>query len=246
VEAITFRAGSAGSRLTGVSLVNRVMINANNIIVERSRIAGNGLNIGSDDFVTGAPATITTCVIRQNFIEAGFVFRTNSGTTIAGVLVSNNIITGDISGGNTASLNSVLISNNVIGNAVGTNGGNIDVDNCVLKNNILPRAAAAFALRSNATSNNVGAGTQFGTANGNQQNVALSTIFSGTGTEGQFRIAASGPADNTGESGNDCGAFGGTAPYVLAGVPNVPTIFQYAQSVSGTTLNATISTQSNK
>ena len=246
VGIISLVAGSQGSRVTGLTINSRVMINANNCTVERNLIFGNGCNIGRDDFQTSANATITSAVIRQNFINGEVTFRAGGSTTISGALISNNIIIGNIGGGNSTNVNSVLIANNVIGTRAGDNGGGIDVDNCVLKNNIVTRSAATFPLRSNATSNNLGTGTQFGTVNGNQQNVALGTIFTGAGSDGQFQITVGGPANNTGESGVDCGAFGATTPYIIAGIPNVPTIFQYSQSVSGATLNATISTRSNR
>jgi len=247
VDVVSFRLGSAGSRITGVTVNSRVVVNATNIVVERNRISGSGMNIGTEAFVTGVGAVITSGIIRQNLIEGELTFRTGSGTSISGVLVDNNIIIGNIGGGNSSTINGVLISNNVIGNRIGNSGGSIDVDNCVLKNNIVTRAAAVVAPRSNAFSNNLGTGTQFGASSGNQQNVALATIFgSATDSETQFEIAVGGPADNTGESGADCGAFGGGRPYILAGLPNVPTIFEYSQAVSGTTMNATISTRSNK
>ena len=247
VDNVSFRLGSAGSRITGVTVNNLLLVNATNIAVERNRIFGSGMNIGADVFITGISAVITSGIIRQNLIDSEFSFRMGGSTSISGVLVDNNIITGNITGGNSTSLNGVLISNNVIGNRAGNGGGSIDVDNCVLKNNIVTRAAATAPLRSNVFSNNLGTGTQFGAANGNQQNVALATIFgAATGTETQFQIAVGGPAAGTGESGADCGAFGGGRPYILAGLPNVPTIFEYSQTVSGTTLNATISTRSNK
>ena len=247
VSQVYFRLGSAGSRITGVTVTGLLLVNATNVVVERNRVGGSGLNIGADNFITGANAVITSGIIRQNLVETDLSFRIQGTTTISNILVDNNIILNNITGGNSTSLNGVLLSNNVVGNKVGTNGGGIDVDNCVLKNNIVTRAAAVVTPRSNAFSNNLGTGTQFGTASGNQQNVALSTIFgSATGTETQFEIAVGGPADNTGESGTDCGAFGGGRPYVLSGQPNVPAIFEYAQTVSGTTLNATISTRSNR
>ena len=248
VDVVSFRGGSAGSRITGVTILSRMMVNANNIVVERNRFTGgNGLNIGAEVFAGFTNVIITTGIIRQNLVETSLTFRMSGGTSVSNMLVDNNIITGNIDGGVSVNLNGVLISNNVVGNRAGNGGGVIDVDNCVLKNNIVTRATAVVTLRSNAFSNNLGTGTQFGTASGNQQNVALSTIFgSATGTETQFEIAVGGPADNTGESGTDCGAFGGGRPYVLSGQPNVPAIFEYAQTVSGTTLNATISTRSNR
>ena len=246
VGVVRFRLGSAGSRITGVTVNNFIMVNATNIVVERNRLFSQGVFIGSD-VSTGATAVITTGIIRQNLFEANLTFSMNGTTTVSNVLVDNNIFGFDINGGNSANLNGVLFSNNVIGNKAGTSGGGIDVDNCVLKNNIVTRAAAVVAPRSNAFSNNLGTGTQFGTTSGNQQNVSLGTIFgSATGTETQFQIAVGGPAAGTGESGTDCGVFGGGRPYILSGLPNVPAIFEYAQTVSGTTLNATISTRSNR
>ncbi len=237
--------GAAGTRLTGLTVTSRIMCTANNCTIERNRVFGNGINIGQDQFQTSTNVTITTGLIRQNFIEAVLEFRPG-GSTIAGLLISNNFIQNGIIGGNSSSLNSVLITNNVIGNRAGTNGVGIDVDNCVLKNNILT-SSGGVAVRANSFSNNISVNTQFGSANGNQSSVSLASIFGGgSNSEGQFQIAPGGPADNTGESGVDVGMFGGTTPYVLGGVPSIPTIFEYSQSVSGTTLNAVISTKSNK
>lgn len=40
------------------------------------------------------------------------------------------------------------------------------------------------------------------------------------------QLAANSPAKGTGEAGTDCGAFGGDEPYVLSGVPYVPSIYE--------------------
>ncbi|WP_035562863.1 hypothetical protein [Hymenobacter sp. IS2118] len=242
---VRFEAGSAGSRITGVTVGSLLMVNADNIVVERNRLQSSGLFIGGN-IITGAAAVINTGIIRQNLMD-GLGFSVSAASPVSGVLIDNNIIIGNISNGNSPNVNGVLISNNVLGNRAGNGGGAISIDNSVLKNNIITNAAAAVAPNSNAFSNNLSTGTQFGTINGNQQNVALGSIFgSATGTETQFQIAVGGPADNTGESGVDCGAFGAARPYILTGLPAVPTIFEYAQSISGATLNATISTRSNK
>ena len=249
VGIVFLRPTAAGTRVTGLTITGRLGCSANNCIVERNRILGNGLNIGTDDFATGTSATITNGLFRQNYIEAPLSFRGSGSTTISGVLVGNNFILNglNVASGPFTNLNSALIANNIIGDRAGNSGASLNIDNCVVKNNIITSVGGTFAVRANASNNNIGTGTQFGTANGNQQNVALASIFgAGTGSESQFQIAAAGPADNTGESGVDVGMFGGTTPYVLAGVPSIPTIFQYSQSVSGTTLNAVISTRSNK
>ncbi len=105
----------------------------------------------------------------------------------------------------------------------------------------------SFTPRNNAYSYNISGNAAFGTANGNQQNVSPANLFVGgtASTDGAFQLRTGSPAIGTGESGTDVGAFAGALPYRLSGIPNVPTIYQYSQSVSGNTLNATISTRSN-
>jgi hypothetical protein len=136
----------------------------------------------------------------------------------------------------------------VVGGVTGSgNQAQIEVDNAVIKNNIMTTAASSFTPRNNAYSYNISAGTQFGTANSNRQNISPASLFVGgtASTDGAFQLRTGSPAIGAGESGVDVGAFGGTTPYRIAGIPNVPTIYQYSQSVSGNTLNATISTKSN-
>jgi hypothetical protein len=243
---VIFAAGSAGSRITGCTINSTFAVAANNVTVERNFIATT-FYLGSNPF-TGIATTISSGLIRQNYFLGGSInFNLGGATTISNVLIANNIILNGIAGGNSPDLNSVLIMNNVLGRLAGNGGGDIDVDNCVIKNNIVTDPTATFTLRANATSNNLGAGTQFGTSNGNQQNVSMTGMFVGgtASTDGAFRLAAGSPAIGAGESGVDAGAYGGGTPYRIAGIPSVPTIYQYSQSVTGNTLNATISTRSN-
>ena len=53
------------------------------------------------------------------------------------------------------------------------------------------------------------------------------------------------PARGTGQGGTDVGAFGGNAPYKLGGLPNIPAIYQQTQTITGNSLNGTLSTRSN-
>ena len=47
-------------------------------------------------------------------------------------------------------------------------------------------------------------------------------------------LKAGSPAIGGGVSGADCGAFGGPAPYVLSGVPNLPHIYEADVPASAT------------
>ena len=104
-------------------------------------------------------------------------------------------------------------------------------------------------MNNNVYFNNISDGTLFGNANGNQQNVTSASLFTQAGTvneDAYWKLKAGSPAIGAGYGGVDCGAFGGPNPYKLAGIPNVPTIYQLTVPPTGTTnINVTISTKSN-
>ncbi|WP_400192143.1 hypothetical protein [Hymenobacter sp. B81] len=243
---ISFAAGSAGSRITGC-VITTLYIGASNVTVERNRITSQ-LYIGYNPQI--GSVTVSNIIVRQNYSPGNFYLYPGSSAPVSNVNISNNIIHNGISTPTAqyASMTGILIANNVLGRADGATTGELQVDNAVIKNNYITRAAATYTPRNNAATYNIGAGTQFGTSNGNQQNVLPTSVFVGStaSTDGEYQLrAGNNPARGTGESGVDVGAFGGAVPYRLSGIPNVPTIYEYNQSVSGNTLNATISTRSN-
>ena len=251
-DAVTFANGSAGSRITGC-VVGGVNIGASNITVERNQITST-FYVGYNPAI--GSVGVSNILIRQNYIAGGnslsFFPGGTAATAVNSVIVNGNIITGSINTPTTqyTRLGSILISNNVIGELTGSTNYSLDVDNAVIKNNILTSTVGTgnnFNPRSNNFSNNISGNTAFGTANGNQQNISPSAIFVGgtASTDGAFALRTGSPAIGTGESGVDVGAFGGTIPYRIAGIPNVPAIYQFNQTVSGNSLNGTISTRSN-
>ncbi|MDO7845129.1 hypothetical protein Q5H92_02085 [Hymenobacter sp. M29] len=251
-DAITFAAGSAGSRITGCTLNTSMNIAASNVTVERNRFASGYCYIGYNPSI--GSVGVSGIIFRQNIVENGYSVSlypgSTAGTAVSNVNITNNILTGGItSSGQYTRMSNILISNNVIGTLAGTSQYGIDVDNAVIKNNIMTYTGAGnnFTPRNNAYSYNIAGNAEFGTANGNQQNVTPGNLFVGgtASTDGAFQLRTTSPAIGTGESGVDVGAFGGALPYRLSGIPNVPTIYQYNQSVSGNSLNATISTRSN-
>jgi len=248
---ITFASGSAGSRITGCVINSTLAIGANNITVERNYLSFATTYIGYNPSI--GSVSVSGIVFRQNYVDNGYpiYFYNYTNSTVSNVNITNNFIGGGITTvyGVYNTLSNVLISNNVIGGLAGSSNYGIQVDNAVIKNNILTYTGTGnnFTPRNNAYSYNISGNTAFGTANGNQQNVSPANIFVGgtASTDGAYQLRTGSPAIGTGESGTDVGAFGGALPYRIAGIPNVPTIYQYSQSVSGNSLNATISTRSN-
>ena len=84
--------------------------------------------------------------------------------------------------------------------------------------------------------NNISSGTVFGTSNGNQSNVDMSTVFvgpEGNSTDGQWQLKPGSPAIGAGTDGNDIGMFGGPSPYVLSGIPGIPHIYFFSSPANG-------------
>ena len=75
--------------------------------------------------------------------------------------------------------------------------------------------------------NNIGNSTQFGTTNGNQENVAPATIFvdSSSGVDSDLQLKAGSPAIAAGLFGEDCGMYGADHPYKTSLLPAIPAIW---------------------
>lgn len=166
--------------------------------------------------------------------------------------IRNNIIisTFDLSNANNQSN---IVRNNVFRGGLYINGG-------YFANNII--SSTTFTVLNVTIKNNIAIGTggNFSTyvgTNGNQNNMTDAAVFQGlTGNtnDGQWRLKAGSPAIGAGLTigtvvSPDCGAFGGPDPYILAGIPNIPTIYSFTVPASipaGTaTMNVTISTKNN-
>lgn len=92
----------------------------------------------------------------------------------------------------------------------------------------------------NLVSNNLANNSQFGTADANQANVDMSTVFVGTGSyDGFFKLKVGSPAIGAGYGSTvqtpvDAGMFGGgSTAYVLSGIPAIPSIYFFANQPVG-------------
>jgi len=75
-------------------------------------------------------------------------------------------------------------------------------------------------------------GEQFSEGNGNQRNVVMDNVFVGGDYDARWKLREGSPAKGAGANGEDCGIFGGSSPYVLSGVPPLPTIYYFDVPVS--------------
>jgi hypothetical protein len=238
VGACTFSSGSANSVVMGVYFTNTVTIFTGVVKIRRCRVENTSYGI---IFQSGSDGS----EVSQSYIENTL---TNSSppsilinASLADIKINNNYI--DHAGtsyyaistaGSSSLSGSSAIFNNVIRQHVDISGG-------VIYNNIL--ISGNFSSAGATTYNNIGNSTQFGTENGNQINVNMTDVFVESGTsDGQWQIAADGPADDNGFGGTDCGMFenGINMGYVLSGIPPVPAIYDFSATtdLSDITVNA--------
>jgi hypothetical protein len=159
---------------------------------------------------------------------------------------TNNIFTGSFDISNVFSLNN-LVRNNVFRSAIAMYNG-------YFANNII--TGTTFTLTNVTIRNNISTGTNLPVGSGNINSATDAALFQGltaNSTDGQWRLKAGSPAFGAGETVSaitpDCGAFGTADPYVLSGIPPIPTIYSLTVpasiATSATTMPITISTKSN-
>lgn len=221
---ISFEPGSSGSCIQGISTGN-FYLSTSNILMRRNYISSYVYMYAGADNIT----------LLDNFM----VGISEQSSPFTGLNLSNNILSGCIISLSSA-VSNVTFENNTCIN------GYVQLYNAQINNNIFYNTS--FTPYNSVYFNNIGSSTQFGTANGNQQNVTMvNNVFVASGTtDSQYMLKAGSPAIGAGFGGVDCGAFGGPNPYRLAGIPNVPTIYKLTVPPTGTTnINVTISTRSN-
>ncbi len=196
-------------------------------------------------------ATINTVMdawqIKKCFFAGGINF---SGTNdvMKNLVFTNNIMANGLYLNNTKNFNN-LIRNNVLRSTV-------DIRNAYFANNSINTTPTFISC---VIKNNIAVGTYLPVGNGNLNNQSDANVFQGlTGNshDGQWRLKTSpaSPAIGAGESIGgvtpDIGAYGTADPYILSGIPPVPTIYSLIAPASvpssATNMLINISSKSNK
>ena len=220
-SSITFTTGSEGSTIMGCKFKYQVdvKINVSDITVIRNHLSSVEFNGISNNIL-----------VAQNYVENQiYTSWVAPAGQITNSIISSNIIKGQISTG--LSSGSLMVSNNVCLTA----GWSFPIDcyNATIQNNIL--IGSSFNIISPNTGNTISYnimasdGTNI---NGNQYNILMASVFADfdgaldMSTDGKWKLKDGSPAIGAGIDGTNCGAFGGLAPYILSGIPNLPHIYQ--------------------
>ena len=215
---LTFNSGSENSIIMGVTAINPVDCNANQVLFKRCYIKDYNIYTNANNVV------VTQCYLWNVSVASGNLTLTNSVLSYDGTGSYSLVMSGSTSG---------TICNNIIC------GGQV-LNSADYYNNISTGTGTAGTFAENYSSvyNNIGAANQYIAYNdSNQNNVPMNTVFVLSGSpNGKYKlIPGTSPALNWGHDGVDCGIFDGMYPYVLSGMPTVPAIW-YLQ-VQGTNVS---------
>lgn len=252
-SALSLKAGSSGTFIMGLHFdisSNCIDIEGglSNIVIKRNLLDGSG----AIRFNLTNSSVINNITIQQNYFESRPLNYVNSVAN-NNIFFLNNYCGGSLLG---LASSSMTIKHNIINTSENyAFDPTYQISNSTVQNNIINIKGASPTTNMNGTNlftNNLANIAGFGTANSNQASVNMANVFevnpatvssSPFTTDSRWALKAGSPAIAAGASGEDCGIFGGTDPYVLSGLPPVPAIYELTAPTSATQsggLNVTI------
>ena len=151
-------------------------------------------------------------------------FNTSTSLFETGIIIRNNLIANFTGGGDSIAMftgDTATIENNIIAD------GDLVIVNGIFRNNLLlSNDPHTFDLNTTVTNNISTQNAGLSELDNNINNEA-GTLFVTTGSpDSRWMLASGSPAEMFGLGNVDAGIFGGPEPYVLSGVPALPTIFE--------------------
>jgi hypothetical protein len=249
---VTFATASSGSYIAGVSIAGSVTIKmANDITVTRCYLGS--LTIDTRNLANSAQANISNHVISGNCFTGGIGVFT-SGFTITNISVTNNIIR-DLSAAAGNDIQAWIVRNNSFFNNTGYPGLTISLNNSVFENNLLTPSTTSYgyilSFTNTTYSYNAVYNNLFTPGNGNINNVDFPSEFvapGGLSDDEKYQLINTSALKTAGSGGTEIGAFGGATPYVISGIPPIPSISNMVHTATGSDvvdLQVTISVKSN-
>lgn len=247
VGAFTLNRGAEGSVIMGCDFNGSgINIYCDNIVIRRNKFTSPSGT--TPDWSVGiiylyhqsgnGSLPVNNIIISQNYgIIVDATYLPATGVLLTHNLFSRHAFEGETTGNSCLNIHPssvAIVQHNIF------RRGRITANNCNFSNNIMFRGSIAGS--GNLLANNIADGTQFGNANGNQQNVDMTTVFVGSGsgisTDGQWRLKAGSPAIGAGFGSTvsnpiDCGMYSGNTPYVVSGMPPVPSIYFFENQPVG-------------
>jgi hypothetical protein len=128
----------------------------------------------------------------------------------------------------------------------------ITLFNSILENNLFV-SAGPIALTNVTHSYNVSTGVSFsgGTGNVNSYDILTNAELvgaTGNSADEAYQVKVASTLRTLGSGGSQVGAFGGTTPYIISGIPAIPSITGFVNTSTGdatTPIKVTVSAKSN-
>ncbi len=244
---VYFNTGSGGSEIYGITASTLYIHGVSYITVSRNNFSN--IILYNTNKVSTTNTSVSNIVISRNYLS--YISESSTpGYTISNVLINNNILN-YISALNDPRNQSWVIRHNTITSQPNT--GTVLIANCVFENNLLT-GSGAFNYTGVTFSYNVSTGSTFSIGTGNVNNYDLITnseiLGSGAGISADeaFQIKAGSALKTLGSGSTEVGAFGGTTPYIVSGIPPIPSITSMVNTGTGdatTPIKVTISVKSN-
>lgn len=189
----------------------------------------------------------------NSFIYGNYIEKGLTGIAI-GANIYNNIMLWPVPGSlyywtmNATSINCVVQNNSFGFPEVNNDTGEHFVDNCTFRNNIvnlqefsMTNATLEYNLFADDDVSINGVPTD-SLGNGNIDSIDITTVWDATypSSDARFQLigdSMTNPAIGAGINGEDCGPYGGSSPYRIAGIVKVPTIYQMLIPLIGDTTN---------
>lgn len=247
LDNIHFDTGSGGSEMYGMTIPSGVFIRGvSNITISRNNIEFVSLE-NVDWFGTAGNTNVSNVLFLRNYMNYFYVNGT-AGYTLSNVFVNNNII-GYITGMTGSGTQSWIIRNNTFTYA---SGSTTSIVNSVFENNFI-YDGGALTFTNVTFSYNVSTGATFSGGIGNVNNydyITNNELFGTTdySADEAYQIKAGSPLKTLGSSSSEVGAYGGSSPYIISGIPPNPSITSMVNTSTGdnaTPLKATITVKSN-
>ncbi len=159
-------------------------------------------------------------------IAQNYLVNIGEACVYGNVNINNNCIAGSVNFPDAWS--GIIINNTFITTC------NHRMPNFLIANNIFYSNNWNVEVTGNSFSNNICGAGYIPSGNNNQTSIDISTLFIGTGsTDGQWQLKPGSPAIGAGIDGVDCGMFGGDEPYVLSGMPAIPSVYEFTTAGTG-------------
>ena len=249
---IRFNTGSGGSSVYGIDAISSAAAywyihGVSNIIIQRCRMGY--ITILNSNVATTTNTTVSNITITNNYID-GDIFCPGS-LLVSNVIVSNNIIGRFMTAADKTNIQNWIVRNNTLTDRY-NQGDEVTLANSVFENNLLIRGSSVPAFTNVTFSFNVSASATFSGGIGNQNNFDVASAIVGTGagisTDEAYQIKAGSPLKTAGSGGTEVGAYGGPTPYVVSGIPAIPSIVNMNNTATGSNtvpLSVTTSVKSN-